>query len=85
MALQGQGVTDGEGLVVIDEGADGFTTIDLSSNFVGTTLDGDVECTAKPLHQGRTTQVWDAEVSSVKTGKTMAHFRCTQLILWPKS
>ena len=29
-----------------------------------------------------TTQVWDATVSSEKTGKTIALFRCTQLVLW---
>lgn len=72
-------------LCALPEGADGFTTIDLSSNFVGAALDGHVECTAKPLHQGRTTQVGDAEVSSVKTGKIMAHFRCSQMILWPRA
>ena len=68
----------------LPEGADGFTTIDLSTNFLGTAQEGDVECIARPLHQGRTTQIWDAVVKSLVTGKSMAHFRCSQLILWPK-
>ena len=72
-------------LRALPQGADGFTTIDLSTNFLGTAQDGEVECTAKPLHQGRTTQVWDAVVTSLKNGKTMAHFRCSQMILWPRS
>ncbi|MEX3008646.1 PaaI family thioesterase [Hoeflea sp. TYP-13] len=69
----------------LPEGANGFTTVDLTTNFLGTAREGDVQCTASPLHQGRTTQVWDARVKSLETGKTMAHFRCTQMILWPLS
>lgn len=65
----------------LPEDADGFTTIELKSNFFGTTLEGDVTCVATPVHKGRTTHVWDAEVRSEKTGKTIARFRCTQMIL----
>jgi 1,4-dihydroxy-2-naphthoyl-CoA hydrolase len=36
------------------------------------------------VHVGRTTQVWDATVSSRQTGKIIALFRCTQMILYPK-
>ena len=61
--------------------ARGFTTIELKSNFLSTVREGLVRCVAKPLHVGRTTQVWDATVSADETGKTMAHFRCTQIIL----
>jgi acyl-coenzyme A thioesterase PaaI-like protein len=32
----------------------------------------------------RTTQVWDATVSSRETGRTLALFRCTQMLLYPK-
>ncbi|MBV8134965.1 MAG: PaaI family thioesterase, partial [Deltaproteobacteria bacterium] len=32
---------------------------------------------------GRTTQVWDATVITLETGKTLALFRCTQLVLYP--
>jgi uncharacterized protein (TIGR00369 family) len=66
------------------EGAVGFTTIELKSNFLGTALKGGVGCTAQLAHGGRTTQVWDAVVTSEDTGKTMALFRCTQMILYPK-
>ena len=65
----------------LPEDADGFTTIELKSNFFGTTLEGDVTCVATPVHKGRTTQVWDAEVRAENTGKTIARFRCTQMIL----
>ena len=67
----------------LPDDAVGFTTIELKSNFLGTTLEGDVICVARPVHKGRTTQVWDAEVSAEKTGKTIALFRCTQMILRP--
>lgn len=66
----------------LPEGAAGFTTIELKSNFLGTVKEGRVKCVAKPVHKGRSTQVWDAEVMSVETGKTLAHFRCTQMVLW---
>ena len=41
---------------------DGFATIELKANFLGTALEGDITCVARPVHRGRTTQVWDAEV-----------------------
>jgi 1,4-dihydroxy-2-naphthoyl-CoA hydrolase len=66
-------------------GAEGFTTIELKTNFIGTALKGDVNCVARQVHKGRSTQIWDAEVSSEETGKKIAIFRCTQMILWPKS
>jgi len=65
----------------LPEGAKGFTTIELKSNFLGTALEGDLSCIARPFHKGRTTQVWDAEVKSDKSGKTIARFRCTQMLL----
>ena len=69
----------------LPEGASGFTTIELKSNFFGTTLEGDVLCSATPVHKGRTTQVWDAVVHAEATGKAIARFRCTQMILTPRS
>lgn len=66
----------------LPEGAKGFTTIELKSNHLGTALDGVIECTATAAHIGRTTQVWDATVTAA--GKTIALFRCTQMVLWPK-
>jgi 1,4-dihydroxy-2-naphthoyl-CoA hydrolase len=38
---------------------------------------------AWPVHRGRTTQVWDAEIADEGTGKVIALFRCTQMILPP--
>lgn len=64
-------------------GADSFTTIELKTNFLGTLTEGVLLCTATAVHSGRTTQVWDAEVSS-EDGRRLALFRCTQMVLWPK-
>jgi 1,4-dihydroxy-2-naphthoyl-CoA hydrolase len=65
------------------EGALNFTTIELKSNHLGTAREGWLNCIATAVHLGRTTQVWDATVSN-EEGKTVALFRCTQMILWPK-
>ena len=65
-------------------GAIGFTTIELKSNFLGSAREGLVQCTARPLHQGRTTQVWDATITPEDAAKPVAQFRNTQMILWPK-
>jgi 1,4-dihydroxy-2-naphthoyl-CoA hydrolase len=65
-------------------GANGFTTIELKSNHLGTALEGTIVSRAKAVHLGRTTQVWDAVVSHKETGRTIALFRCTQMVLYPK-
>jgi 1,4-dihydroxy-2-naphthoyl-CoA hydrolase len=64
--------------------ASGFTTIELKSNHLGTAREGTLLCSAKPAHLGKTTQVWDAAVTHQESGKTLALFRCTQIILYPK-
>jgi 1,4-dihydroxy-2-naphthoyl-CoA hydrolase len=67
--------------------ASGFTTIEIKSNHLGTALEGFIDCVAKPMHVGRTTQVWDATVTHRQgdgSGKTIALFRCTQMVLYPK-
>ncbi len=64
-------------------GASGFTTAEVKCNFVGTAVEGAVLCRARLLHGGRTTQVWDAEMTNETTGKLMAAFSCTQIILYP--
>lgn len=69
----------------LPEGANGFTTIELKSNHLGTAREGVVDCVAKAVHLGRNTQVWDATVTHRDTGKTMALFRCTQMVLYPKA
>lgn len=68
----------------LPEGASNFTTIELKSNHLGTAREGVVVCTATVAHLGKTTQVWDAVVSNKATGKTIALFRCTQMILYPQ-
>ena len=68
----------------LPDGAAGFTTIELKSNFLGTAREGTIECAARPVHLGKQTQVWDAVVTHRETGKTIALFRCTQMILYPK-
>ena len=66
----------------LPHGASGFTTIELKSNFLGTAREGVIGCRATPVHLGRTTQVWDAVVSSEASGARIALFRCTQMVLW---
>lgn len=65
----------------LPEGATNFTTIELKTNYLGTARDGAIRVEAGMVHGGRTTQVWDATVSDEKSGKVIALFRCTQLIL----
>ena len=57
----------------LPEGATGFTTIDLNANMVGTAREGTVLCSAKPLHLGRTTQVWEATATAeASTGRRVS-------------
>ena len=68
----------------LPEGANNFTTVELKSNHLGTVRDGAIACIAKAVHLGKTTQVWDVVVSNEANGKTIALFRCTQMVLYPK-
>lgn len=72
-------------LANLPAGAAGFTTIELKSNHLGTARDGTVDVTAKPVHLGRNTQVWDSVVTHRESGKTIALFRCTQMVLYGKA
>ena len=68
------------------EGAQSFTTVELKINFMGTVAEGGaIAGRATPAHLGRTTQVWDAVVTDEASDKTIALFRCTQLILYPRT
>ena len=58
-----------------------FTTVELKTNFLGTAREGELVCVATARHLGRATQIWDAEVSAAATGKRLALFRCTQMVL----
>ena len=69
-------------LASLPEDASGFTTIELKTNFLGTALEGTIVAEATMAHGGRTTQVWDAVVRA--DGRTLALFRCTQLVLYPR-
>jgi 1,4-dihydroxy-2-naphthoyl-CoA hydrolase len=67
--------------IQIPEGAS-FTTVELKSNFLSSARVGErVLCRCEPAHLGRLTQVWDAVVANESTGKKMALFRCTQMVL----
>ncbi|MDH3729914.1 MAG: PaaI family thioesterase [Acidimicrobiia bacterium] len=68
----------------LPHGANGFTTIELKTNFVGTATSGRIRCVAKLLHGGRTTQLWRAEVTRVEDDRSIAHFSCTQMVLYPE-
>ena len=70
--------------VSLPQGAEGFTTVELKSNFLDTKRAGVIGCEARLAHGGRTTQVWDATVTDAEGGKPLALFRCTQLILYPR-
>lgn len=69
-------------LATLPEGATGFLTLEMKSNHLATTRDGTVRCVAIGRHLGRTTQIWEAEVSHEESGRTVALFRCTQLVLY---
>ena len=68
----------------LPESTSGFTTVELKSNHLGTTRDGHIDCVATAVHLGKTTQVWDAVVTHRESGRTLALFRCTQMVLYPK-
>jgi len=65
----------------LPDGAKGFTTVELKSNFLGTAKQGVMRTEAVAEHLGRTTQVWSATVFNADERK-LALFRCTQMILW---
>jgi uncharacterized protein (TIGR00369 family) len=60
-----------------------FTTIELKTNFLSSARVGErVTCRCTPVHLGRQTHVWDAVVTNESSGRTMALFRCTQMVLF---
>jgi len=67
---------------VLPEGAKGYTTIELKSNFLGSASEGVLIGRADAEHLGRTTQVWSSTVMHKETGRKLALFRCTQMILY---
>ena len=69
----------------LPEGAAGFTTIETKTNFLSTVRQGSIQAIAIPLHRGKSTQVWDTSVSSTENGQLLSCYRCTQMVLWPKT
>jgi 1,4-dihydroxy-2-naphthoyl-CoA hydrolase len=65
------------------DGALSFTTLECKANFLSSAKEGEtVTGVAQALHLGRTTQVWDASITNESTGRAMASYRCTQLLLY---
>jgi uncharacterized protein (TIGR00369 family) len=71
-------------LAHLPDGAVNFTTIELKANFLGTATGGTIACIARAAHLGATTQVWDATVTRAGDARTIALFRCTQMILYER-
>lgn len=67
---------------VLPEGAKGYTTVELKANFVGTANEGALIARSDASHLGRSTQLWDSMVTLEGTGRKIAMFRCTQMILY---
>jgi len=68
-------------LASLPEGAMGFTTVELKTNFLATAREGVLHCTARMVHGGSRTQVWDATVTREGDERAIALFRCTQFLL----
>ncbi len=71
-------------LAHLPDHGESFTTIELKSNHLGTATNGAIRATATARHLGGKTHVWDADVVREIDGKTIALFRCTQMILQRK-
>ncbi|GAB4176465.1 MAG: PaaI family thioesterase [Rhodocyclaceae bacterium] len=67
----------------LPEDASSFTTIELKANFLGTVREGAIACEATAVHIGRNTHVWDATITDEASGRRIALFRCTQMVLRP--
>jgi uncharacterized protein (TIGR00369 family) len=67
--------------VSLPDDARSHATLELKVNLLRSVREGSIRCEAQLIHAGRSTQVWDATVTDERTGKTVAVFRCTQLVL----
>jgi 1,4-dihydroxy-2-naphthoyl-CoA hydrolase len=66
----------------LPEHAGGFTTMELKANLLASATAADeLRSEANLVHGGRTTQVWDVEVSRSRGGRVIGLFRCTQMLL----
>lgn len=67
----------------LKDGATGFTTTELKSNFFAAALEGQAHARTAPVHLGSTTQIRDCDLTSDK-GRRVALLRCSQRVLRPK-
>jgi 1,4-dihydroxy-2-naphthoyl-CoA hydrolase len=66
----------------LPDGMRGFTTIEGKINLIATATHGDtLLATAVMAHGGRTTQVWDVEVTRQRGMRNIGLYRCTQMLL----
>lgn len=66
---------------VLPEGANGTTTIESKTNFLGSAKEGEVvigRCT--PVHAGRRTSVWQTKITT-EAGRNVALVTQTQMVL----
>lgn len=68
-------------LASLPEGVRGFATIEANINLIATAGHGDtLRATAVLEHAGRTTQVWNVEVSRQRGQRNIGLYRCTQML-----
>jgi 1,4-dihydroxy-2-naphthoyl-CoA hydrolase len=66
----------------LPEGVGGFVTIEANINLIATAGHGDtLLATAVMEHAGRTTQVWNVEVTRQRGQHNIGLYRCTQMLL----
>ena len=71
--------------LALPEGANGTTTIESKTNFLGAAKAGTiVTAEATPAHKGRRTSVWQTRITG-EDGKAVALVIQTQLVLGPSS
>ena len=59
---------------------DGFTTVELKMNVLGSATEGDeLVAVGEPLHVGGRTQVWEVRV--YRDDRLLANFVCTQIVI----
>jgi uncharacterized protein (TIGR00369 family) len=68
-------------VINLPEDAKGTTTIESKTNFIGSAKEGTaVIATARPVHRGRRTQVWQTRLET-EEGKLVALITQTQMVL----
>lgn len=71
----------------LPEGATGTTTLESKTNFLGAAPEGaTVHARCTPLHRGRSTQVWQTELWTLRDGarRKVAFVSQTQMVLFPR-